>query len=228
MRYATIAALSVASVAALAACGIETPAEPGAQPNASTSSSTPADTPTESSSTPADSPSAIPTTSTPTEPPSPSKPSTSKPAQPTGSPTSDCPDTITTIRSGFRGVEWGKGPAKVTFTPVSATICQYDAAAEGDDYATVRTKRTAAASQQLLSLINQAEPPAKQPTICTKELGPTYVLKFADKSQTLMTWVVEAYGCRRMAVASGRGDNPPVQAAPRQATPALIKSLGLR
>ena len=210
MRYATIAALSVASIGLLSACGIENPAEPGAQPGADSSSTT-SSTPTESSSSPADTPTAIPTTSTPTKPPSPSKP-----PQPTGSPTRECPDTITTIRSGFRGVEWGKGPAKAVFTPVSVTICQYDAAADGDDYATVRTKRTAAASQQLLSLINQAEPAAKQPTICTKELGPTYVLKFADKNGTLMTWVVEAYGCR------------PVQAAPRQATPALIKSLGMR
>ena len=222
MRYATIAALSVASVGLLSACGIESPSDPGAQPGADSSSTT-SSTPIDSSSSPAETPTAIPTTSTPTKPPSPSKP-----PQPTGSPTSDCPVTITTVRASFRGVEWGKGPAKAAFTPVSVTICQYDAAADGDDYATVRTKRTAAASQQLLSLINQAEPPAKQPTICTKELGPTYVLKFADKNETLMTWVVEAYGCRRVAVASGRGDNPPVQAAPRQATPALIKSLGMR
>lgn len=228
MRYATITALSVAAIGVLGACGVENPSdptEPAAQPSASagSSGSTPSDTPTESSSPPAETPTAIPTTSTPTRPPQPSKP-----PQPTGSQSRDCPDTITTIRSGFRGVEWGKGPAKATFTPVSVTICQYDAAAEGDDYATVHTKRTAAASQQLLSLINQAEPAAKQPTICTKELGPTFVLKFADKSQMLMTWVVEAYGCRRVVVASGRGDNPPVQAAPRQATQALIKSLGMR
>lgn len=214
MRYATITALSVAAVGLLGACGVESPTDAGAQPGGSDSTST---TPTESTSPPVDTPTAIPTTSTPTKPP-----------QPTGKPTSDCPDTITTIRSGFRAVQWGQGPAKANFTPVSVTICQYDAAAEGDDYATVRTKRTAAASQQLLSLINQAEPAKKQPTICTKELGPTYVLKFADKNQTLMTWVVEAYGCRRVAVSSGRGDNPPVQAAPRQATPALIKSLGMR
>jgi hypothetical protein len=205
MRYAAIAALSVAAGGLLSACGIENPAEPAAQPSAP-ASSTPSDIPTASSPT------------SPTSPPSPG-----------GSPTSACPSTITTVKANLDQAQWGEGLDKARFDPVSVTICQYDAEATGDDYATVQTRRAQAASTELFGLVNSADPVAKEPKICTKELGPTYLLKFTDQDKGVLTYAVEAFGCRRLVAASFVGDGKPLGlAAPRQATPQLLKSLGMR
>jgi hypothetical protein len=202
MRYAAIAALSVAAAGVLSSCGIENPVEPAAQPSAP-ASSTPSD---------------VPTTSSPTAPPSPS-----------GSPTSACPNTITTVKANLDKAQWGNGLDKAKFDPVSVTICQYDAEATGDDYAAVQTMRTQAASTELFGLVNSADPVAKEPKICTMELGPTYLLKFTDQDKGVLTYAVEAFGCRRLVATSFVGDGKPLGlAAPRQATPQLLKSLGMR
>jgi hypothetical protein len=203
MRY--IAAMSVAAAGLLSACGIEN-ADPAAQPSVTVGSS------------PTVSPADRPTASSPMVPPNPS-----------GSPTSACPDAIATVRDNIAKAEWGKGLDKARFDPVSVTICQYDAEATGNDYATSQTRRTQAASVQLFALVNSADPVAEEPKICTDELGPTYQLKFTDQDDGVLTYAVESFGCRRLVATSFVGDGKPLGlAAPRVATPQLLKSLGTR
>jgi hypothetical protein len=205
MRYAPIAVVSVAAAGLLSACGTESPADPVGQPSA------PASSPSDS---PAD-PSGI---SSPTAPPS-----------PRGSPTSACPNTIAAVRADLDKAEWGRGLDKARFDPVSVTICRYDAEATGDDYAAAQTRRTQAASVQLFALVNSADPVAEQPRICTDELGPTYLLKFTDQDKGVLTYAAESFGCRRLVATSFVGDGKPLGlAAPRVATPQLLKSLGMR
>ena len=77
---------------------------------------------------------------TPTTPGTPANPAHRR--TPSGTPSMDCPETITAVRAAVDKAVWGKGAAKSPFQPVSVTICQYDAQATGQDYATVTTKRT--------------------------------------------------------------------------------------
>jgi len=156
-------------------------------------------------------------------------PSTSPTPSPSTTPSMDCPDTIASVQTATNKVTWGTGPAKSLFQPVSVTICQYDAGATGQAYATVTTKRTAAQATELFGLVNAAKPIAKKPSFCTKELGPTYVLRFTDNDRGVLSVTVEAFGCRRLVATSLEGQGKPgALPAPRQATPELIKSLGLR
>jgi hypothetical protein len=141
----------------------------------------------------------------------------------------DCPDTIAAVRAATEKVVWGKGAAKSLFQPVSVTICQYDAQASGQDYATVHTKRNAKQATDLFALANAPKPVATKPSYCTKELGPTYVLRFTDNDRGVLSYTVEAFGCRRLVATSLEGQGKPGELpAPRQVTPELIKSLGLR
>ena len=141
----------------------------------------------------------------------------------------DCPETITAIRAAVGKAVWGKGTAKSLFQPVSVTICQYDAQATGQDYATVNTKRTAAQAVDLFALVNSAKPEPTQPKVCTKELGPTYVMRFTDNDRGVLSYAAEAYGCRRLVATSFEGRGKPGDlAAPRHVTPALLGSLAQR
>ncbi|MFD7160181.1 hypothetical protein ACFV9C_36710 [Kribbella sp. NPDC059898] len=162
----------------------------------------------------------------PTDTPSPTPSSTPTPS---GKPSMDCPSTITAVRTATEKVVWGQGVAASKFVPVSVTICQYDAQATGLDYATVTTKRTGKQATELFTLVNAAKPVAKKPSICTKELGPTYVLRFTDNDRGVLSFTAEAFGCRRLVATSLEGQGKPgVLPAPRQVTAELIKSLGLR
>jgi hypothetical protein len=190
---------TVAAVAAVTACGTESAGDPGSQPSPSAPSS--------SASTPA--------------------PST--PARPHGTPSTDCPQPIKAVQQDLEKATWGKGMKKAEFTPVSVTICQYDAEAAGDAYASVQTKRTQTGSTQLFTMVNAADPVETKPKICTKELGPTYVLRFTDNERGVLTYAAEGFGCRRLVATSFEGDGKPQGlAAPRQVTPQLLKTLGLR
>jgi hypothetical protein len=161
---------------------------------------------------------------TPTTPGSPTPSPTSS-----GTPSTDCPDTIAAVRAAADKVVWGKGAATSVFQPVSVTICQYDAKASGQAYATGTTKRTSKQATDLFALVNAPKPVAKKPTFCTKELGPTYVLRFTDNDRGVLSYTVEAFGCRRLVATSLEGQGKPgMLPAPRQVTPELIKSLGLR
>lgn len=168
------------------------------------------------------SPPAAQPTGTPTTPGSPSP-------TPSGTPSQDCPDTIASVRSATDSVVWGKGAATSTFHPVSVTICQFDAKSSGQDYATVTTKRSGQQAAQLFALVNAPKPVATKPAYCTKELGPTYVLRFTDNDRGVLSYTVEAFGCRRLVATSLEGQGKPgTLPAPRQVTAELIKSLGLR
>lgn len=194
------ASIVVAILGVTAACGNEDSASPGAQPT---------ETPT--------------TTGTP-----PTLPTATPPA-PSGTPSMDCPDTIASVKAATDKAIWGKGTAKSAFNPVSVTICQYDAMATGQAYATVKTKRMAKQATDLFALVNSAQPVAKKPNICTKELGPTYVLRFTDNDRGVLSYTAEAYGCRRLVATSLEGQGKPGElASPRQVSPELVKSLGLR
>ncbi|GAA1550070.1 hypothetical protein GCM10009741_63090 [Kribbella lupini] len=166
--------------------------------------------------------------STPT--PSPTLPTASAtPPTPSGTPSIDCPETITAVRKPLEAAIWGKGAAKSAFQPVSVTICQYDAQASGQDYATVMTKRTMKQATDLFALVNAAKPEPKKPGFCTKELGPTYVLRFTDNDRGVLSYTAEAFGCHRLVATSFEGQGKPGDlAAPRSTTPELLKSLGLR
>ena len=160
----------------------------------------------------------------------PTTPGTPTPSPtPSGTPSMDCPDTIAAVRAATDKVVWGKGAATSLFRPVSVAICQFDAKAAGQDYATVTTKRNGMQATDLFALVNAPKPVAKKPAICTKELGPTYVLRFTDNDRGVLSYTVEAFGCRRLVATSLEGQGKPgTLPAPRQATPELIKSLGLR
>jgi hypothetical protein len=166
----------------------------------------------------------------PSKPPTtPSTPPTLPTATPSGTPSMDCPETITAVRAAVGKAVWGKGITKSLFQPVSVTICQYDAQATGQDYATVTTKRTAAQAVDLFALVNSAKPVPKKPAMCTKELGPTYVLRFTDNDRGVLSYTAEAFGCRQLVATSFEGQGKPGElAAPRQVSPELIKALGLR
>ncbi|MGW7682013.1 hypothetical protein ACWGID_14810 [Kribbella sp. NPDC054772] len=169
----------------------------------------------------ASSPPAAQPTDTPTTP-SPS-------ATPSGTPSTDCPETITAVRTAADKVVWGQGVAASTFQPVSVTICQYDPQAAGQDYATVNSKRNGTQATALFALVNAAKPVAKKPNMCTKELGPTYVLRFTDNDRGVLSFTAEAFGCHRLVATSLEGQGKPgTLPAPRQVSAELIKSLGLR
>lgn len=156
-------------------------------------------------------------------------PTTPSPPTPSGTPSMDCPDTIAAVRAATDKVVWGKGAAKSLFQPVSVTICQYDAKASGQAYATVSTKRNSTQATDLFALVNAPKPVAKKPTYCTQELGPTYVLRFTDNDRGVLSYTVESFGCRRLVATSLEGQSKPGELpAPRQVSPELIKSLGLR
>jgi hypothetical protein len=139
----------------------------------------------------------------------------------------DCPETISAVRAAVAKATWGKGASKSPFQPVSVTICHYDAMATGQDYATAATKRTAAQATALFALVNSAKAAATEPKICTKELGPTYVMRFTDNDRGVLSYTAEAYGCRRLVATSFEGQGKPGDlAAPRHVVPALVKSLG--
>ncbi|HEY0469997.1 MAG TPA: hypothetical protein VGD34_00005 [Kribbella sp.] len=155
--------------------------------------------------------------------------STPTPPNPSGTPSMDCPETIASVRAAVEKAVWGKGAAKSAFNPVSVTICQYDAMATGQAYATVKTQRMAAKATDLFAMVNSTTPVAKKPTICTKELGPTYVLRFTDNDRGVLTYTAEAFGCHRLVATSLEGQGKPGElASPRQVSPELVKSLGLR
>jgi hypothetical protein len=140
----------------------------------------------------------------------------------------DCPETISAIRAAVENATWGKGASKSPFQPVSVTICRYDALATGQDYATATTKRTAAQATALFALVNSAKAEATKPKFCTKELGPTYVMRFTDNDRGVLSYAAEAYGCHRLVATSFEGQGKPGDlAAPRGVTPPLVKSLRL-
>jgi hypothetical protein len=150
-------------------------------------------------------------------------------AKPSGTPTTDCPETISAVRAAVEKATWGKGASKSPFQPVSVTVCEYDALATGHDYATGTTKRTAAQATALFALVNSAKPEPTEPKVCTRELGPTYVMRFTDNDLGVLSYTAEAYGCRRLVATSFEGRGKPGDlAAPRHVTPALLKSLAQR
>ncbi|RZU19111.1 hypothetical protein EV645_1318 [Kribbella rubisoli] len=160
----------------------------------------------------------------------PTTPGTPTPSpSPSGTPSTDCPETIAAVRAAADKAVWGQGAATSVFHPVSVTICQYDAPASGQDYATVTTKRNGTQATDLFALVNAAKPVAEKPSICTKELGPTYVLRFTDNDRGVLSITAEAFGCRRLVATSLEGQGKPgALPAPRQVSAELIKSLGLR
>ena len=148
---------------------------------------------------------------------------------PHGSPNKDCPDTISAVRAAVEKATWGQGAEKSPFQPVSVTICRYDAMATGQDYATSISKRTAKRATDLFALVNDAKIPADKPKYCTQDLGPTYVLRFVDNDRGVLSYAAEAYSCRRLVATSFEGRGKPRElAAPRHATPALLKTLNQR
>lgn len=150
-------------------------------------------------------------------------------ATPSGKPSMECPETISAIRAAVDKAVWGKGPAKSLFQPVSVTICQFEPEATGQDYASVTTQRTAKQATDLFALVNSAPAVAKKPAMCTKELGPTYVLRFTDNDRGVLSFTAEAFGCRQLVATSFEGQGKPGELpAPRQVTPELVKALGLR
>ncbi|MGW6200989.1 hypothetical protein ACWF0M_32915 [Kribbella sp. NPDC055110] len=159
----------------------------------------------------------------------PTTPSPTPSATPSGTPSMDCPETITAVRAATDKAVWGQGAATSKFNPVSVTICQYDAQATGPNYATITTKRTGKQATDLFALVNAAKPVAKKPSMCTKELGPTYVLRFTDNDRGVLSFTAEAFGCHRLVATSLEGQGKPgALPAPRQVTAELTKSLGLR
>ncbi|TCN35238.1 hypothetical protein EV644_11630 [Kribbella orskensis] len=159
----------------------------------------------------------------------PGTPPTLPTPSPSGTPSMDCPETIAAVRASVEKTVWGKGAAKSLFQPVSVTICQYDAQATGQDYATVTTKRNGKQATELFALVNSAKPVTNKPKMCTKELGPTYVLRFTDNDRGVLSYTAEAFGCRRLVATSLEGQGKPGElASPRQVSPELVKSLGLR
>jgi hypothetical protein len=159
----------------------------------------------------------------------PTTPSPTPSASPSGTPSTDCPETIAAVRAATDKAVWGQGEATSKFNPVSVTICQYEPQATGQDYATVTTKRMAKQATDLLALVNAAKPVAKKPSVCTKELGPTYVLRFTDNDRGVLSFTAEAFGCHRLVATSFEGQGRPgALPAPRQVTAELTKSLGLR
>jgi hypothetical protein len=101
--------------------------------------------------------------------------------------------------------------------------------ATGQAYATNNTKRTGKDAADLLALVNSAKVEPAKPRFCTKELGPTYVLRFTDNERGVLSYAAEAYGCHRLVATSFEGRGKPGDlAAPRTVTPALVKSLGDR
>ncbi|RZT20203.1 hypothetical protein EV649_3348 [Kribbella sp. VKM Ac-2569] len=167
-------------------------------------------------------PAAQPTQTVTSTPPTPS-------ASPSGTPSTDCPETITAVRTATDKVVWGQGAATSKFNPVSVTICQYDAQATGQNYATITTKRMGKQATDLFALVNAAKPVAKKPSMCTKELGPTYVLRFTDNDRGVLSFTAESFGCHRLVATSLEGQGKPgTLPAPRQVTAELTKSLGLR
>ena len=194
------ATIVVAVLGTTAACGNEDSAGPAAQPS-----------------------------QTPTTPGTPPTLPTATPPTPSGTPSMDCPETITAVKQAVEKAVWGKGSAKSAFKPVSVTICQYDAMASGQNYATVTTKRAGQQAIDLFALVNSAKPVTNKPNMCTKELGPTYVLRFTDNDRGVLSYTAESYGCRRLVATSFEGQGKPGElASPRQLTPELVKSLGLR
>ena len=172
----------------------------------------------------ATSPPAAQPTDTPTTPGAPSQSPT-----PSGTPSMDCPDTFAAVRAATDKAVWGQGAATSLFQPVSVTICQFDAEASGQDDATVTTNPSAKQATELFALLTAPKPLAKKPAVCTQELGPTYVLRFTDNDRGVLSYTVETYGCRRLVATSLEGQGKPgTLPAPRQVTPELIKSLGLR
>ena len=173
---------------------------------------------------------ASPPAAQPTQSPTPSAtPSASPTASPSGTPSMDCPDTVAAVRAATDKAVWGQGAAASKFNPVSVAICQYEPQATGQDYATVTTKRMGKQATELLALIDAAKPVAKKPAVCTKELGPTYVLRFTDNDRGVLSFTAEAFGCRRLVATSLEGQGKPgALPAPRQVTAELTKSLGLR
>ncbi|MDX6294132.1 MAG: hypothetical protein QOH50_3207 [Kribbellaceae bacterium] len=150
-------------------------------------------------------------------------------AKPSGTPSTDCPETISAVRAAVEKATWGKGASKSPFQPVSVTICEYDDLATGQDYATGTTKRTGAQATALFALLNSAKPEPTEPKVCTKELGPTYVMRFTDNDRGVLSYTAEAYGCRRLVATSFEGRGKPGDlAAPRHVTPALLGSLPQR
>jgi len=165
---------------------------------------------------------------TPTETPSAPTPPPPRPS-PSGTPSMDCPETIASVRAAVEQAVWGKGAARSAFEPVSVTICQYGAEAAGQAYASVTTKRTGKQATDLFALVNAAKPVSSEPRICTKELGPTYSLRFTDNERGVLTYAAESYGCRRLVATSFEGNGKPRDlASPRLVTPQLLKSLSLR
>ncbi|HEU4945665.1 MAG TPA: hypothetical protein VFT31_00790 [Kribbella sp.] len=159
---------------------------------------------------------------------SPTTPPTTE-LNPHGTPSMDCPETITAVRAAVEKAVWGKGADKSAFQPVGVTICQYDALATGMDYATVTTKRIGTEATELFALVNSAKVVPVEPKICTQELGPTYVMRFVDNDRGVLTYTAEAYACRRLVATSFEGQGKPGELpAPRQVTPELIRSLGRR
>lgn len=214
-RHLLAATVAVAVAGTTAACG--------------TAENTPVGAPPPSATQPSSQPTDTPTGSTPT-PPDPSAPTlpTADPTA-TGTPSQDCPDTVSSVRAAVQKAVWGKGAAKSAFQPVSVTICQYDAAAKGTAYASVMTKRTGAQAQALLDLVNSGKPAASKPRYCTADIGPIFVLRFTDNDRGVLTFAAEAFGCRRVVATSFEGQGKPGELpAPRQVSPALLKSLALR
>jgi hypothetical protein len=191
--------MAVAVLAAVIGCGSEDSGQPAGQPSSPTSS-TPSTTPT----TP-----------------------TATPSNPHGTPGPDCPQTVDAVRDEAAKATWGQGP--IRFRPVGVTICQYSAEAAGQDYPPVMTKRTGQQSQDLFALVNAAPVTPSKPRVCTKDLGPTYVLRFVDDERGVLSYLVEAFGCRQLVAVSFEGQGKPGELpAPRQATPQVIKSLAER
>ncbi|WP_238153488.1 hypothetical protein [Kribbella speibonae] len=156
-------------------------------------------------------------------------PSPTPSPSPSGTPSTDCPETITAVRAATDKAVWGQGAATSKFNPVSVTICQYDAQATGQNYATITTKRMGKQATDLFALVNAAKPVAKKPSMCTKELGPTYVLRFTDNDRGVLSFAAESFGCHRLVATSLEGQGKPgTLPAPRQVTAELTKSLGLR
>jgi hypothetical protein len=101
--------------------------------------------------------------------------------------------------------------------------------ATGQDYATVTTKRTGARATALFAMVNSGKAEATKPKFCTKEIGPTFVLRFTDNDRGVLSYTAEAYGCRRLVATSFEGQGKPGDlAAPRHVPPALVKSLAQR
>ena len=115
-------------------------------------------------------------------------------------------------------VVWGKGAATSLFQPVSVTVCQYDAKASGQDYATVSTKRTSKQAADLFALVNAPKPAARSRPL-HERARPDVRAAVHRQRLHVLSYTAETFGCRRLVATSLEGQQPGELPAPATCHP---------